>query len=738
MGNKIDGGQSGFDYLSDAAAEFFGLGDADTCAVKPAAKAEKSTPEEAVEKTAAEALEELPDAPEGFLDVLSGAVSKAGAEIAGSVEKAGGEIVDSLTDAATEVVQAGAKSALQTVAQARQGVQDVADTAADITRSVGAKMLSAASDALNEIAPAPEDLSPKAREIFVQAEQTRVEFAQAIDRVIEDHPPELLAQAADDVLAGRWDLAGDLMLTIAEGSFEAGDVLLHGAGDVYLAVDEWRSAEKTALLKEVLRAGARFAVDHGEALKTAGAYVEQVADNPVVNTLVSISDFPMAGVLKSTHSIALKFANVAQSAGVVGQQLLDDEEALALLTREFGFSECVVELEKLPVGDRFRARSAVEVSAHVGAGGALGGAVGVEATRVGEQSFQVAIEVEALLAAGVGEEVMKEIGGSLDLTATPGAQVTLQFDGELAADNAARVMAAVMTSSVASLIRLREVHGARVVDAAVTPMSGGAEASFMGLKSYSGTSGSARFKEIDQTKYVGVSVASRPISLGFDKTVGQVSDTLAEGWLTDPATGNSALDALLGELPPNLVTDIKQIQGPLGGVRFGGTSEISSAMFRATDGSGVMRAEFEVKVDIALGRSTLKCSNQLVIPDLGKLADALSMNADLLHEKLSAGELSVQELVQSGRDIVDLVEYSGIKVVGEKASLNAISMLGVGSESGSIHSVVLVDGSEDIDSGARLRELVDYMPGKAARKSAPSVLSSQAQNDLLLAHAGRI
>jgi|GEM_PF-5323370 len=737
MGNKIEGAQSGFDYLSDAAAGFFGIGESDKCAQKPAAKTEKSAPKESSEKAAAEALEDLPDAPDSFWDAVGGALSKAGSEIGASVEKAGADIADSLADAAGEVVQAGAKSALQTVAQARQGVQDLQDTAAEITRTVGAKMLSDASDALNEIAQIPEDLSAAGVEIFLQAEEARVEFAQALDRAIENHPPEVVGEAAREMMEGTWDFASDLVTTLAHQSVKGAKLVGNATIDAYLTVDDARSEAKTALYDEVVVAGARFAIEHSDALKTAGHLVESAADNPVVDALVMVSDFTMMGTLSSTRSAALKFANFAQSAEKTGQEVLNNPETRRLFTTERNFSHITADLEKLPEGDRFRENTRVEVSVHGGVGGKVGGSVGVEATRVGEQSFQVAIEVEALMGAGVGKDLIKK-GISVDLKATPGAQVILQFDGEHAAESAARVMAAVTTRSVADILRLRGVQGGEIVGATGTPMSGGAQLSAMGFKSYAGMSGAAQFKEIDGTKYVGVSATAHPMSVGFDSSSAQLSDTLAEGWLNDPTTGNPAMDRMLSELPANFVTDFKKVHGRLDGVKIGAKGEVAGALFKAADESGMMRAELEVKVDLTLGRSTLKCSAQVVIPDLERLADALDMNAELLFEKLSSGELSAQDLAQSGQDIADLIEYSGLKVVGEKASLNAISIAGVGRESGSIHSLVLVDGSETIDGEARLRELIDYMPGQSAQKSAASTMSDRAQNELLLAHAGRI
>src|SRR5690554_6916024 len=205
------------------------------------------------------------------------------------------------------------------------------------------------------------------------------------------------------------------------------------------------------------------------------------------------------------------------------------------------------------------------------------------------------------MGAGVGKDLFKK-GVSVDLEATPGAQVILQFDGEHAAESAARVMAAVTTRSVADILRLRGVQGGEIVGATGTPMSGGAQLSAMGIKSYAGMSGAAQFKEIDGTKYMGVSATAHPISLGFDTSSMQVNDTLAEGWLNDPTTGNPAMDRMLSELPANFVTDLKKVHGPLDGLKFAAKPEISGALFRAADDSGRMRAELEVKVDFTLDR----------------------------------------------------------------------------------------------------------------------------------------
>lgn len=722
MGNRIDGGQSAFEQLTGEAADFLGIGDDEDVSAKPAMK--KADPGGDNTEVESDAYGDISDVAGDFWDDTVGTVSKAGAEIAHSASDAVGEIAD-----------IAAKSATKTIVQAQQDAQLVRDVATHVATKAGERMLDDASDALNEIAQVPEELAAEGVEIFLRAEQAKVDFAHKIDRAIEKHPPEVVEEAASDVLEGTWDIAGDVAKAYVNSQVEGAKFVGNALADSVVAVDDVRGEAKKLLYTEVITAGAEFAVGHGEALQEAGAFVEAALDNPVVDAFVTVSDFTMLGTFGSSRDAALKLASAAKNSKKIGQDLLDNPEKIALMASDRHAPEIATDLKKIPIGDRMSTKTSIGGSLYAAVGGEAGLSTGAEAVRVGEQTYEVTLDVGLTAKMGLGAKWLGE-GLSADLTGNPGGKVVMRFDGPDAAENAARIMAA-SSGNLRDLIELRNLTGGEVVEQSARPLAIGLELSLFDAKIGNRLTGSVHVKEIDGVDYAGATGSVRLFG-GLDTTSVQINDNLAKDWLNSPATGNPAVDAMLGELPGNLVSDLKQIYGPADGVKFAGGPEISASIYEAIDGDGPTRAEFKLTADLQVGRSTLKNSQSLVIPDLEALAGALGMNSELLADKLSKGELTAQQLMQSGAEVASLIEIEGPKVVFEKASLDGYSFKGFAYSTGTIHSVVLHNGAEAIDAGAELRKAIDYTPGESSSGLGGPKLGDQAQNDLLLAHAGRV
>jgi hypothetical protein len=736
MSNKIDGGQSGLDRLTDAAADFFGVGDEELDAASAA-----KTPEKKAEKKAdagecggdSDVLDDMGDAVGEFWEGVTGTASKAVGEIADTAGDAVSDIAQSAAKAAGDVGGIVADEVVTTVSRMQQDVHDAAVQATS-------KLLSEAVEDLHEIAPIPDDIVAEAEEHFIRAETATVELAEAVDALIESHPKELVAEAAARALTGDWDIAADIAMSLGHAGIDvlnaSTTVVDQVVVDGYLLGDEVVEHFETEFYSGLVKAGCDFIVENGEILRDAGSFVEAALDNEEMEVVSTIQNFMPGGlVLNGARSIALTLADAAQAAPAVAEDLRKHPEKIQALCGDRDYPEIAADLRKLPVGDSFHEKRGMEVSIYGGVGGAVGGASTVDCKRTGANSYEITMEAEGLLAIGFGEKVQTK-GIDVSVFGKAKGKITISVSGKNALEDAARIMACV-NGETDDFVRLKDVDFEQVELRELTFREDiGGSASAFKTKLAQGYALESGLKTIDGQPYQGISGSFNP-SLSIETETLQINDDLAENWLQDPSTGNPAFDALFSQLPDGLVSDIKNVYGPTAGIKLGAKAEISAAILTPAGESEPIRAEFTVKCDLQAGRSTLKTSASIVIPDLEKLAEAVHMNVDELSQKLSTGEISIQQLREMGAEINALWDFKGPTVVLEQTQMNAVSALGFTYESGTIDPEVLYNPPNTVKFRENLRKALDDVEASSGQ-NAPGDPAADVRANLLAAHAGRV
>ncbi|AWV88524.1 hypothetical protein [Bradymonas sediminis] len=721
MSNKVDGGQSSFDQAADAISGFFGIGEEpDACANTAPQTPQKPGPDTAQD---GDALDQLGDVAGTFWNEMTGAAGRAAGDAAKIVGGAVNEVVNDAAKSVEQVVHGAAEEISTTVDSVQRGIHEAVDkTTKAAVKEVRDEVNQAVED-LHKIAEVPADILGAAKEVFLAAEEIKVEFAESLDKVIEQYPEEVLADFALEVLDGAVDLAGDVASGVADYALDA----------VIEAVDR-DTAESDELRDQVTKVAVEFVTAHREVIDDAADLVTSALTSEIADAYLSIMP-PMAGGLqaKACRAAWLQVAAGVKSSTRVAEQLANNPAQRQALTRTPTAQDISARLERLSVNETADTSTGLNLEFHSGVGGEVGQAFQTSVARTGPETYQVSFDLSRSGGIGVGEK-LQALGFSGNFVASLQGKTTLEVSGPNAAYNAALLVAA-SNGTIADLLRLKDLTGVTLVSGALGRGAAVDLDAFSG-KFNAGADIEARYMSIDGQMHHGVT-ATIKAKIGIDSGGIQLGDELSEAYLNDPSTGAPAIDALLDVVPNTLVTDLKKVYGPTAKLTLLAEPSISASLFAPEGQLSPIRAEIAVQMDLQVGRSTLKASNSLVIPDVGKLAKAIGMSVDDLSKKLSSGELSAQDLQKNYSNIEGLIESGGPEVVLETVDQFSVNALGFHFSDGTTTRTTIYAPPEYEGGtiGAQLRTAYQKEQATDQPQPAPDPLASAARQSQLSAHS---
>lgn len=669
-------------------------------------------------------LDQLLDVSGGFWDEVTGATARLAVAGANAAGQAAGIIKKGVWDTVDEVVDVAATKA----AQVKQNIVEVSNEIQQMARD------------LNEVMPMPPDLSPQAQKLYREAKNVRKEMFQAMDKVIERQPQEVVRQAAQDLFTGRWNPGQDLLRTVVDAGGKALDAGLQfadkGLADGYLLYNDTKQRALTELEVGLTNILGDSIIENKDVFQKTGAFLEAVFDNRAMRML----DNPMTMLnpwvlpMNLSRTVGLKLAGAIKDVPGFIETLKENPEAIRDFFAPKNAEYFAKRLDDLEIGATYQYRGGLSGDLYAGPGGAAGIESSVECTRVAQDTYEVSVSVELMAAVGLGEK-MGKIGADASLQTTPNGKVTLVVTGENARMDAARLMGLLSNQQLSDVVRLKDVDFSNVrLGSTTVGTTMGAKVDIHGANVGGKYGANIETKTIDGQDFTGMRFSWNPSAEVKTPAGLQIKDELAKNWLDDPKTGNPAVDSVLSQLPEEVVTGLKQFYGPTAAVDLSADAKISGAIYRPDGRDEPTRIELQIQGSFHAGASTIEATTRVVIPSVEDLARELGANVETLKEQLVHGEFSLQELQQGGAELNKLWEFDGPEIVCKRFNGTRINVPSFNYASGVVTPTVIYKRGENTDVAQNLRKAL--APEKAGNSMAQ--LATSAQTTLQMAHVGRM
>jgi hypothetical protein len=545
--------------------------------------------------------------------------------------------------------------------------EDVKGTASGATQAVEQSARQAAAgvgDALesfdatmHEVADVPDQIIEGGEELFEAFELAKVAFARDMDEVLESHPPQMLADVAEDALDGAWNVTQDVAEAVER--VDGGEIVSEAADAVVAGLDLVDEMQ-VQVRKEVVTLACEVVQENRDVIEGAANLVEAGLSS---DALDAVSPFlalaPGGGQLETTRRAVLMLANSAKHAPGVAKTLLENPEAMEAFVNPNGIDRLADKIAEVDVGEPpFVTRLDVELSAHDVLGGSLGLSSSVEVERRAAGTLRVTVETGGEGAIGVGLEALGE-GAKGDIVANSSAKMVVDFHGEDAEEQVARLIAG-SRGEPEELLTL-----ARDLDATVVASSGtfgtglstevGPLAGAVGLEAATTT--------IDGQPYAG-GRGQFSVGAGEQRAYLQTPDgfSAAVGASTQ-SIQNPLVAEMIDAVPAELSEGVIQAYGPTAGLRLAGDVSAELGVYQPLDGEGGTRLEFNRQATLQAGRSTFSVDHSMAVTDLGGLAEALGRTPQGLIEDLKGGNTTPmmlgEALEKRGHDIGRFLQTEG-------------------------------------------------------------------------------
>lgn len=725
MSHRIDSNQPRFSNDIDALGAPGGADDGYQTLGKPGEiGADELSKGQDISSTKDGLLEQLEEVAEGFWSEVSGSTARAAQELDNIADQA----VDELKNRVKEKVFEPADEYLDDF---RADLGEALEQMRRLSEDIEADAL----DSFDELIPGSRALIERSVEADEKYMESMVEFAAS-------KPQDQVAEAAARALNGQWDLAAEVALNVlrrgatpaAKNMLEKLDIALEGAR----IVEEKKDSAIDEILDRTAQIASDFVLEKGELIEGLGALVEDIVDNPTMNIVNRLQYFtPIGWPLRAARGAVLALAESAQDAPALSESIRVIPDKLDLLFGRLNSKKLADRLEQLPIdGPALREKSALLLEGFSGAGGGVGGSIQVDARRSGEERFEVRVQLDGELNAGLGLGAQDE-GIRAVVAQQGGAEITVEFSGADANQNAARLLSLGAQNSL-GLHDLKELLGADAkVLSYVGGHGGGIAASAARLKLDGHQRVEATFKLVEEERYVGLQGKSH-ISLGYEGSFIQHNNPLSQAWMDDPAPDFPGAAIIFRRLPSGLLKDIKTLYGPRAGLSLKGGAELTAALLTPADKREPIRLELDVDVPMRFGSTDGSANYKLVISDLGELARAADMSAEALGQKLSTGELSVQDLGIPADQLSSLVESDGPTLTVERSSaMSALKVLGVERGSGEVESFEVAKYPDNMDFLKNMNTILSADP-KNTDAPAEARLAQDIRQQQLAAHSARL